>query len=321
MLGARNAFGLAGRPVQIDHAQPRSRTLLVQQHLERIHAPGTHLATHRSDSLLLAVIGLLNVGPLRPGVARRALIGRSRQELKLAHAARALAHGGTHTVVTGIAAANDHNVQATRIDRGLAAVENRHGRSRQVVHGIHHARGINVRSRKPTRSTGAGSHHDGVKVVEPGGNLGIAHVGTQLEHNTQLAHERHATLDHGLLELHVGNAVHEQTARAVVALKHRHADAATRKLPCSHQTSRSRTNHGDRGRILPCRLKAARAAVCPFMVADRTLVIVNRRGLAVDRAQVARGLAQRRAHAARKLRHGRGERQALGSLIPATAVH
>ena len=234
VLGARNAFGLAGRPVQIDHAQPRSRTLLVQQHLERIHAPGTHLATHRSDSLLLAVIGLLNVGPLRPGVARRALIGRSRQELKLAHAARALAHGGTHTVVTGIAAANDHNVQATRIDRGLAAVENRHGRSRQIVHGVHHARGVHVRSRKTARGTGASSHRHSVKAVELGRHRRVRYIGAQLEHNTQLAHERHATLDHRLLELHVGNAVHEQAAGAVVALKHRHAGAATRKLPCSH---------------------------------------------------------------------------------------
>ena len=141
MLGARDARGLAGRPIQIDHAQTRSRTLLVQQHLERIHAPGTHLATHRSDSLLLAVVGLLNVGPLRPGVARRALIGRSRQELKLAHAARALAHGSTHAIVTGIATANDHNVQAARVHRGLAAIEHRDGRSSQVVHRVHHARG------------------------------------------------------------------------------------------------------------------------------------------------------------------------------------
>ena len=115
VLGARNAFGLAGRPIQIDHAQARGRALLVQQHLERVHAPSAHLAAHGSDSLLLAVVGLLHVGPLRPGVARRALIGRSRQELKLAHAARALAHGGAHAVVAGIAAANDHNVQATRI--------------------------------------------------------------------------------------------------------------------------------------------------------------------------------------------------------------
>ena len=209
MLGARDALGLSRRPVQIDHAQTRSRTLLVQQHLECIHGPGTHLATHRSDSLLLAVIGLLNVGPLRPGVACRALIGRSRQELKLAHAARALTHRGTHAVVAGIATANDHDVQAACVNSRLTAIEHRDGRSRQVVHGIHHARGINVRSRKSTRSTGAGSHHGGVKVVEPGGNLGIAHVGAQLEHNTQLAHERHTTLDHRLLELHVGNAVHE----------------------------------------------------------------------------------------------------------------
>ena len=76
VLGARDALGLASRPIQIDHAQTHSRTLLVQQHLKRIHAPGTYLATHCSDSLLLAVVGLLHVGPLRPGVARRARIRR-----------------------------------------------------------------------------------------------------------------------------------------------------------------------------------------------------------------------------------------------------
>ena len=194
-----------------------------------------------------------------------------------------------------------------RIDGRLAAIEHRDGRSRQVVHGIHHARGINVRSRKPTRSTGAGSHHDGVKAIELGRHRRVRNVSTQLEHNAQLAHERHATLDHGLLELHVGNAVHEQAARAVVTLKHRHAGTATRKLPCCHQTSRTGAHHGNRGCALPCRLKAARTAVGPLMVADRALIVVNRRGLAIDRAQVACGLAQRRAHATRELGHGRGE--------------
>ena len=321
VLGARDVLGLSRRPIQIDHAQARSRTLLVQQHLERIHAPGTHLATHRSDSLLLAVVGLLNVGPLRPGVARRALIGRGRQKLKLAHTARTLAHGGTHAVVAGIAAANDHDVQAASVHRELATIEQRDGRSRQVVHGIHHAGRFDVRSRKPARGTGTSSHHDSVKAIELGCHRRVRHIGAQLKHNAQLTHERHATLDHGLLELHVGNAIHKQTARAVIALKHRHTGAATRKLPCSHQPSRSRTNHRDRGRILPRRLKAARTAVGPLMVANRALVIVNRRGLAVDRTQVARGLAQRRTHAARKLGHGRGERQALGRLVPAAAVH
>ena len=321
VLGARNAFGLAGRPIQIDHAQARGRALLVQQHLERVHAPGTHLAAHGSDSLLLTVVGLLNVGPLRPRVARRTLIGRGRQKLKLAHAARTLTHRGTHAVVAGIAAANDHNVQAASVHRGLTAIEHRDGRSRQVVHGIHHARGIHVHSRKTAGRTSTGSHHNGVKAIEPGRYRRVRNVSAQLKDNTQLAHERHAALDHRLLELHVGNAVHEQAARAVVTLKHRYAGTATRKFPCSHQTSRARAHHGNRGCALPCRLKATRAAVCPFVVADRTLVVMDRRGLAIDRAQVARGLAQRRAHTARELGHGRGERQALGSLVPAAAVH
>ena len=123
MLGARDALGLASRPIQIDHAQARGRALLVQQHLECIHAPSAHLAAHGSDGLLLAVIGLLHVGPLRPGVARRARIRRRRQELKLAHAARTLTHRGTHAVVAGIAAANNHDVQAARVNSGLTAVE------------------------------------------------------------------------------------------------------------------------------------------------------------------------------------------------------
>ena len=50
------------------------------------------------------------------------------------------------------------------------------------------------------------------------------------------------------------------------------------------------------------------------MVADRALVVVNRRGLAVNRTQIARGLAQRRAHAARELGQRRRERQALGGV-------
>ena len=299
-------------------------TVLAAQDLERVDAPLAHLATHELDGLRLAIVGLLDVGPLRPRVSCRALLRRAGEELELAHGARALAHGGAQAVVARVAAANDHDVLARGIDRRRAAVEHASRGAREVVHGVRHATACEAlgkaRGPKPARLARTGRHHDGVELADQRlGHGGVCRVHAQAELDPELLHEPHATRDHGLVELHVGDAVHEQATRAVVALHHRDARTPTRELPGAHKAGRPRSHHGHARGVRRGRLKARGAAVRPLPVADGTLVVVNRLGL-VGAPQVAGGLAQRGAHAARELGHGRGERQPLGRALPLPAV-
>ena len=104
-----------------------------------------------------------------------------------------------------------------------------------------------------------------------------------------------------------------------MTLDHGHAGTAAREFPGADEAGGTGAHHSHARRVCPRRSEASRAAVRPLPVADGALVVVNRLGL-VRAAQVAGRLAQRRTHAARELGHGRGQRQALGRLLPLAAI-
>ena len=104
-----------------------------------------------------------------------------------------------------------------------------------------------------------------------------------------------------------------------MTLHHRHAGAAAGELPGGHEAGRARAHHGHARRIRTGRRKLGRATVGPLPVADGALVVVDGLRL-VGAAQVAGRLTEGRAHATRELGQRRGERQALGRLVPEPAV-
>ena len=65
--------------------------------------------------------------------------------------------------------------------------------------------------------------------------LAIAYLGVDDELHAFVAHLLHATLNHILLEFHVGNAVHQQSADAIRALIHSDLMANARELLSSGQ--------------------------------------------------------------------------------------
>ena len=190
------ALGLAGAPVEVDHLERLGVTLGVRHDLEGVDGPLAHLATHGGDGLELAVVGLLDVRPLRPRVARGALVGSGGHELELAHARGALAHGGTHAVVARVAAADDDDVLTLCRDLGRTVTEHRAGGIGEVIDRIDHAGGVDVLGGEAARRTGAGSHDDGVEAVEFRSHLGIAGVGAQAELDADLLHEVDTARDH-----------------------------------------------------------------------------------------------------------------------------
>ena len=165
-------------------------------------------------------------------------------------------------------------------------------------------------------------HDHGIELgTQVGGDRRIGGIDSQAEHDAKLVHKGHAALDHVFRKLHIGNAVHEQPAGAVVALNDRHQRPAPRELPCGSKPRRPRSHHGNPRRILGSRLKPVRTTVRPFPIGNGAFVVVDGRGLVAHPAKVARSLAKGRAHTARELRQRRGKRETLGGLGPSSAIH
>src|SRR5260370_17502500 len=77
----------------------------------------------------------------------------------------------------------------------------------------------------------AGANHDGVEFLEQAfGGIIFSDFRVREECDAFLGHEINAALDDLLVELHVGNAVHEQAADTVAALKNRSPMAAAAQL-------------------------------------------------------------------------------------------
>ena len=258
----------------------------IQEHALRVGAPFTQVITLKRNSLLLAVIGLLHVGPLRPRIGGRTHLGRAGAVFQLAHRARALAHRRAHAVIARVAAADDDDVFARSADGGLAAFEQRTRLLGEIIDRVDHvtrgeafleAFGANTACR-----TRARRHDDRIEFLgKPRGHHGIGCVGVQPELDAELGHELGAARNHRLVELHVGNAVHEKATRTIVALHHRNTGTAAREVPSGDQTCRSRTDNGNLRGTRGSRREPARPAVFPLPIGDGTFVVVNRHGLVV----------------------------------------
>ena len=266
-LGIIQALGLAMAPVQIDHAQGACGARLIELDLKRIDRPLAHFAAHKGNGFLLAVIGLLNVGPLGPCVVGQRLIGCGGQELKLSHALGTLAHCRAHAIVARVAAANDDDVEALGADSRPSPIEDGLGGRRKVIDRIDHAGRIDVAGAEATCCTGTRGNNYSIALLKKLlCHRRICHIGIADKLDTQLFHKVATALHDIFLELHVGDTVHEQAAGAVIALDHTHASATARKLPCRRQTGRAGANHGYERSVLARRLKAARSGRRPLMV-------------------------------------------------------
>ena len=266
--------------------KPAHAPVVAQEHALRVGAPFTQVIALKRNGFLLAVVGLFHIGPLRPRVGCRTLVGRAGAVFQLAHRARTLAHRRTHAVVARVAAADNDDVLALGADSRLATLEQRARLLGEIIDCVDHvtrgeafleAFGTNTACR-----TRARRHDDRVEFLgKPRSHRGIGRVGVQAKLDAQLGHELGAARDHRLLELHVRDAVHEKAARTIVALHHRDTGTAAREVPSGDQTCRSRTNHGDLRGTRGSRREPARPAVFPLPIGDGALIVVDRHGLVV----------------------------------------
>ena len=232
-LRALDRRRLARRPIERMNLKPAHVPVAIQEHALRVSAPFTQVIALKRNSLLLAVIGLLHVGPLGPRIGGRTHLGRAGAVFQLAHRARTLAHCRAHAVVARVAAADDDDVFALGADSRLAALEQRARLLGEIIDRVDHvtrgeafleAFGANTACR-----TRARRHDNRVEFLgKPHSHRGIGRVGVQAKLDAKLCHKLDTARDHRLLELHVGDTVHEKAARTVVALDHRDAGAAAR---------------------------------------------------------------------------------------------
>jgi len=280
------------------------------------------LAEH-GGGFFLTVVQAVDLGPLRPGVAGGTGFGRLGHDFQLGDAGAAVADGGAHAVGARVAAADDHDILARSGDviHAGGAVQHRLGIRGQKVHGEVDALEVAPFDGQVAGTGRAGAENHRVKVVDQrcGGeifaNFGVADEGDALGfQHLQAAH------DHlFLVQLHVGDAVHEQTTGAIAALIHRHPMSGRVELSRSRQASGTGTDDRD---LLPCPLAGwgGRNPACfPTLFSDGIFDVFDgdRR---LDDAQHASAFAGRRADPAREFGEIVGFVEAIEGILPAAPV-
>src|SRR5262249_50232104 len=119
--------------------------------------------------------------------------------------------------------------------------------------------------------------------------------------NAFLSHEIDAPLDDGLVELHVGNPVHQQPTDAVGTLVYGYPVTGTVQLRCTGKPRRTRTNHSHLLASTLLRRICAYPAFGKSLVDDRTLNVLDRHRQFVD-PQHTRPFTRSRTHTSGKLR-------------------
>src|SRR6185369_8162859 len=109
------------------------------------------------------------------------------------------------------------------------------------------------------------------------------------------------SLNDGFVELHIWNAVHEQTANTIRFLEHRHSVARRIKLCCTGQTCWSRSNDGHSPSRPSFRRTRNNPTLIETTIDDRTLDRLDCHWLFSDRTHT-RSFTRRGANSPRELR-------------------
>ncbi len=151
-------------------------------------------------------------------------------------------------------------------------------------------------NRKITRLSRAGRNDDGVEVLTQQLRLDVVtDVGVTDELDAFLFHQLQTTLDDFfLVELHVRNAVHQQTARTIGTLEHSHVVTGFVQLSSSGEAGRAGADDSNALTGASLRRLGQHPAFFPTAIDDRVLDRLDRDGRIVD-AEHARTFARRRA--------------------------
>jgi len=191
----------------------------------------------------------------------------------------------------------------------------------QKIHGEVHAFQLAAGNGQVARLGGAGAQHHGIEVVEQllGRDL-LADFGVAAELDALfLEHPQAALDDRFLVQLHVGDAVHEQATGAIGTLEDGHRMARLVELGCGTESRRAGAHHGDLLAGAFDRRLGYHPALLPTVVDDLALDVLDGHRRVVD-PQHTGAFAGRRTDAAGKFREIVGLVQAGQGFLPEAPV-
>ena len=275
-------------------------------------------------ALGLAVVHLQHPGPLRPRVGGGALLGRLGHHFQCHKVGAALPQGCALAVVAGVAAADDQHVFALSFD-GLAVgklrVQQTLRHAGQVVHRKVHAVCVPAGHIQVAGFLGtAAQHHSVVAVQQLFCRHGPAdvHIGAEL-HALGL-HDLNAALDDRFVQLHVGDAVHQQAAHAVGTLEHSHRVAALIQVFGHRKARGAAAHHGYALAGAGGRRCGVQPALGVGRLNDGVLILAHGHAAAGHVPAGAGGLAQGGAHPAGEFRKTVGGHQPVHGQLPLAVI-
>ena len=277
-----------------------------------------------SDCLLLTVVSLADTGPLRPRVILCPCIRQLRHHFQLDHRLAAVADRRTYAVVSGITAADDDDVLVLGTDIvtiGEVGTDQALGSCFQEIYSVVDAVGIPTFCIDISGIGGTARQNDCIKLLLQllCGNI-LSHIHTGAELHALCFHHIHTALHHGLFQLHIRNAVHQQSAHTVFPLKHGDAMTTLIELQCRCQTGGTGTNNCDTFSGTGLWRICLDVSGFESVFNDRILIFLDSDRIAVQSAG-ARLFTKRRTYTGGKFRKAVGQEQTICCLIPKALVH
>ncbi|KAI6759055.1 hypothetical protein HG531_013816 [Fusarium graminearum] len=202
-------------------------------------------------NLSVTVVNAVNARPLRPRVVVGTLRRRLGQKLEVGDRLSTVTERGSDTIVTSVTTTNDNNVLVLGRDVSVVTklgVEKRLGVLVKELHSVVNTLELAALDREVTSNSSTSCNNNNVmagpKVAERWMTL-LTNCNTGLEDDTLVRHEIGTALDNTLVELHVGNTVHEETTQAVSSLIDSDKVTSAVELVSSSQTSRAGSNDRD----------------------------------------------------------------------------
>jgi hypothetical protein len=271
--------------------------------------------------LSVTVVNTVNTRPLRPRVVVGTLRRRLRKKLEVGDGLGTVTERGSDTIVTSVTTTNDNNVLVLGSNVSVVTklgVKERLGVLVKELHSVVDTIELATLDGEVTSDSSTScNNNNGVassKVVERWMTL-LTNGNAGLEDNTLIRHEISTSLDNTLVELHVGNTIHEQTTQTISSLVDGNEVTGTVELISSSQTSRAGSNDrdclasADLGRLRnhPTHLETS--------VDNGTLDRLDANGIFVD-SQNTSTLTRGRADTAGELGEVVGHQETVKSIFP-----
>ena len=162
-----------------------------------------------------------------------------------------MSNGSTNAVVTSVTTSNDNDVLVLGRDVGIVSqfgVEERLSVLVQELHSVVDTLQVTVGDRQVTGDSCSSGEDNSVVLLAESIEVGLAILAnsdTGLEVDTLGSHEVNTALNNLLVELHVGDTVHEQTTNTISTLIDGDGVASLVELVSTSKTSRTGTDDGN----------------------------------------------------------------------------